>query len=101
LVDEILTDCDAYRRGLRPDDEIVSFAGRPIGSANQFKNVLGIFPKGWRVELTYRRDERKRTIRTRLLGVHRSGEIVPERPTPPDGKKPDKKPKVQTKKTKI
>jgi len=36
---------DAFRRGLRVDDEIVSFAGRPIHSVNQFKNVLGIFPE--------------------------------------------------------
>ena len=44
-------DSDAYRRGLRYDDEIVSFAGRPIHTVNGFKNILGIFPKGWRVPL--------------------------------------------------
>ena len=40
---------DAYHRGLRYDDEIISFTGRPIHSVNALKNVLGIFPKGWRV----------------------------------------------------
>ena len=45
-VSNILESSDAYRRGLRYDDEIVSFGGRPIDTPNGFKNVLGIFPKG-------------------------------------------------------
>ena len=44
VVTNILEDCDAFRRGLRPDDEIVSFAGRPIRSVNAFKNMLGTLP---------------------------------------------------------
>ena len=76
VVDRILSDSDAYRRGLRPGDEVVSFAGRPIGSVNQFKNVLGVYPKGWRVGLTYRRDDRKTVLDSvRLSGVHRDGEL--------------------------
>lgn len=55
VVDRILEQSSAYRRGLREGDQIVSFGGRPIGSANQFKNVLGIYPDGWKVPLTYRR----------------------------------------------
>ena len=46
VVTDILDHSDAYRRGLRYGDEIISFAGRPIDSPNAFKNVLGIFPKG-------------------------------------------------------
>ena len=38
------------------DDELVSFAGRPMTSVNQYKNVLGIYPRGWRLPLAYRRD---------------------------------------------
>ena len=34
-VTNILDSSDAYRRGLRYGDEIVSFAGRPIASARQ------------------------------------------------------------------
>ena len=52
VVSDILESCDAYRRGLRTDDEIVSFAGRPISTPNGFKNALGIYPKGWQVPLT-------------------------------------------------
>src|SRR5437763_1383450 len=40
VVTSILEDSDAHRRGLDPDDEIVSFAGRPLASVNQYKNVL-------------------------------------------------------------
>ena len=54
-VSNILGSSDAYRRGLRFDDELIRFGGRTITSVNEFKNVLGIFPKGWRVPLTYRR----------------------------------------------
>src|SRR5881398_1777780 len=39
-VSNILETSDAYRRGLRYDDEIVSFGGRPIDTPNGFKNVL-------------------------------------------------------------
>jgi S1-C subfamily serine protease len=75
VVVEILDTSDAYRRGLRYDDEIISFAGRPISTPNGFKNVLGIFPKGWRVPLSYRRDGKRYDIWVRLSGVHRQGEL--------------------------
>ncbi|MCS7045292.1 MAG: trypsin-like peptidase domain-containing protein, partial [Gemmataceae bacterium] len=35
VVTQILEDSDVYRRGLDYDDELVSFAGRPISSVNQ------------------------------------------------------------------
>src|SRR5438309_3027386 len=39
-VQQILEDADVARRGVDLDDELLSFAGRPMGSVNQFKNVL-------------------------------------------------------------
>ena len=41
----------------------MTFGGRPIRSVNQFKNILGIYPKGWKLPLTYRRDGQKRKSR--------------------------------------
>jgi S1-C subfamily serine protease len=77
-----LIDSDARRRGLEVGDQLVSFAGRPLNSANQFKNVLGLFPKGWRVPLVYRRDNQRNEILVRLMGVQR--ELFNEgRPTGP------------------
>lgn len=90
VVADILEQSEAYRRGLRSGDEIVSFAGRPIGSVNQFKNILGIFPKGWKLPITYRRDGVKHDVVVRLRGLHRTAELIPERPVqPPDGSPPE------------
>ena len=74
IVTRILESSDAYRRGLREDDEIIAFAGQPIRSVNQYKNVLGIYPKGWRLPLLYRHNEEKkesqqRETLVRLMGV--------------------------------
>ncbi len=76
VVTGILEQSEAFRRGLRADDEIVSFAGRPIRSVNQFKNVLGIYPKGWKLPLVYRREDRKQEIFVRLRGLHRQSELT-------------------------
>ena len=70
-VQSVLDESDAARRGLQPEDDLVEFAGRPITSVNQYKNVLGIFPKGWRMPLTYRRANKKTEILVRLMGVLR------------------------------
>ena len=75
IVDDILENSDAFRRGLRYGDELLRFAGREIGSANAFKNALGTFPSGWRVPLTYRRDGKEFDIQVRLAAVHREGEL--------------------------
>jgi serine protease Do len=79
VVDDILESSDAWRRGLRYDDEIVSLAGRPVRTVNAFKNVLGTLPAGWQVPLVYRRDGRPHEILVRLAGMHpaaRLAEIV-------------------------
>ena len=86
VVDSILDQSAAFRRGLREDDEIVSFAGRPIGSVNQFKNILGIYPKGWTLPLVYRRDGQKHEIVVELRGLHRESELKPKQPAAPRGR---------------
>jgi S1-C subfamily serine protease len=85
----LLEDSDARRRGLEPGDELVSFAGRPIGSVNQYKNILGVYPKDWRLPLVYRRDEVKHETLVRLMPLQQKepeeGQPkVPERPDRPD-----------------
>lgn len=93
VIDRILDSSEAYRRGLRRDDEIVTFAGRPIRSVNQFKNILGIYPKGWIVPIVYRREGTRHEIQVRLTGLHRRAELEGEeepRQQPPG--RPDKKP---------
>jgi S1-C subfamily serine protease len=76
VVTDILEHSDAYRRGLRYGDEIVSFAGRPVETPNGLKNVLGILPKGWRVPLSYRREGRRFDVLVRLAGVHTESDLL-------------------------
>jgi serine protease Do len=95
-ISDILEDCDAFRRGLRHGDELVRFGGRAIRTVNAFKNVLGIFPKNWRVALTYRREGKTYDAAVRLEGLHSPEELlsklegrVPAEPGP-DRPAPDK-----------
>jgi S1-C subfamily serine protease len=110
VIQDILESSDAFRRGLRYDDELVRFGNREISSANALKNILGTYPSGWRVPIVFRRDGEEHERRVRLAGMHREGELeallqeqqetpVPDRPRrreerqpdapPPDDKKPD------------
>ena len=76
MVTNILDSSDAYRRGLRYGDQVVAFGGRSITTANSLKSVLGIFPKGWRLPLTYLRDGQRHDILVRLAGVHSPEELI-------------------------
>jgi serine protease Do len=96
-VTRILASADAARRGLAYGDELVAFDGRPVFSVNHFKNILGLFPKGWRVPMEYRPsaargedDEAgvRREILIRLMGVQKKGNVELEDPKggpPPKG----------------
>jgi len=98
VVADILESSDAYRRGLRYDDEIISFAGRPVRTVNAFKNILGTLPAGWQVPLVSRRSGRRTEMLVRLAGVHAPAELAklaaaglgPEKPAPPPGEEPPK-----------
>ncbi len=76
LVADILEQSDAFRRGLRLDDEMVSFGGRAIATPNGFKNVLGIFPKGWRVPMSFRREGKRYDVSVRLSGLHSTADLL-------------------------
>lgn len=69
-VSNIVESSDAYRQGLRYDDQIISFAGREVSTVNQFKNILGIFPKGWRVPIVIQRSGETFQFVASLTGVH-------------------------------
>jgi len=91
MVDAVLERSDVYRRGLRVDDEIVSFAGRPIRSVNQYKNILGIYPEGWELPLVYRRDGQKHEIRVQLRALHSQTEMLQGQRAMPPQQPPDKR----------
>jgi serine protease Do len=71
VVTTILEDSDVARRGLELDDDLLAFAGRPLTSVNQYRNVLGLYPRGWRLPLEFRRGPTRKDILVRLMGVQR------------------------------
>ena len=79
VIDRVLQNSEAWRRGLREGTEIVSFAGRGIRSVNQFKNILGIFPAGWRLPLTLRRSGELHDVLIRLRSLHHESELRSQR----------------------
>ncbi|HWB12591.1 MAG TPA: trypsin-like peptidase domain-containing protein [Pirellulales bacterium] len=101
VVTDILESSDAYRRGLRYGDELIEFGGRPVQTVNGFKNILGTFPKGWRVPIAFRRRGERYEVPVRLAGVHGAQELIDkvtrkpptEVPTPEPGPNPTPRPK--------
>ncbi|MBI3824011.1 MAG: trypsin-like peptidase domain-containing protein [Planctomycetes bacterium] len=85
----VLEDSDVARRGLIEDDVVMSFAGRQITSDNHYKNIVGIFPRGWRLPLEYKRGDTQKEILVRLMGIQRK-EINDGAAPPPDNKQPPK-----------
>ncbi|NOY42411.1 MAG: PDZ domain-containing protein [Planctomycetes bacterium] len=107
VVDDILETCDAYRRGLRYGDEIVRLAGREITSANALQNVLGVFPRGWKVPLSFRREGETFDIHVRLMGLHDPSQLYnlvqaeAKKPAEPHQDKKPKKDDQEKKKPKL
>ncbi|GAB4157697.1 MAG: trypsin-like peptidase domain-containing protein [Planctomycetaceae bacterium] len=86
VVTDILEESEAFRRGLELGDEIVSFAGRSIRSVNQYKNILGIYPKGWKLPLVYRRNNEQKKIYVRLRALHRASDFQAPKKKLPKGR---------------
>lgn len=93
VIDEILENSDAFRRGLRYGDQVVRFDGRDILTANRLKNALGVYPRGWTVPITYRRDGVTYDTRVRLMGLHDQSQLYDmvqqERAKPPQPHRED------------
>jgi len=90
LVSDVIEISEASRRGLQPSDEVISFAGRALTSANDFKNILGIFPGGARVPLTYQNSDGRKTTTIRLRPLHEFQQVpeLPEERKPSDQEDP-------------
>jgi serine protease Do len=92
VVKQVLDESDAARRGIREGDQLLTFAGRSITSTNQYKNILGIYPKEWRLPLTIRRDNAERQeVLVRLMGnmaTEREQPPMPGAPPGPGGPRP-------------
>ncbi|HVX10628.1 MAG TPA: trypsin-like peptidase domain-containing protein [Pirellulales bacterium] len=97
VVTDILETSDAFRRGLRYGDELLEFGGRSIQTVNGFKNILGTFPKGWRVPLSFRRRGERYDVFVRLAGVHGAQELIDKVAGKPAFEPPGPKPKPSDK----
>lgn len=78
----LLEEADVFRRGVKSGDKLISFAGRPMTSTNQYKNILGIFPKEWRLPLSYRRENVRKETLVRLMG-NMDTPVESSQPKPP------------------
>jgi S1-C subfamily serine protease len=101
IVGNMLEEADVTRRGVQQGDQLISFAGRPLTSTNQFKNILGIFPKEWRLPLTYRRGNEKKQVLVRLMGnmdvpVEQPMQPMPKGPMPKGPQPGDPKEKAKS-----
>ena len=92
VVKQLLDDSDAARRGLKEGDEILSFAGRKMTSANQYKNILGTLPKDWRMPITVRSDNVRRELLVRVQNIT-PGEKAPAPGAPMTPQPPAPEPK--------
>lgn len=62
VIDALLTGTDAYRRGLRPGDELLLFNDQEVHTANQILNAVGVCPPGWRIPILYRRQSSRQGV---------------------------------------
>jgi serine protease Do len=100
-VSNILESSDAFRRGLRYDDQIVTFAGVDVQTVNQLKNLLGIYPARYRVPIRFIHDNETIDTWIRLDALHSEAELLaivkgemeaerpPERTPPPESPEED------------
>ncbi len=77
VIDDISIHSDLYRLGVRVDDEVIRFAGYPLDTANTFQNILGTFPRDWRVPISIRtpRGDRHELL-VRLEGLHSEAKLI-------------------------
>jgi S1-C subfamily serine protease len=94
-VNQFLEDSDVGRRGIQIDDDLVSVDGRPLSSVNNFKNIMGLYPRGWRIPVEYRRNSTRKEMLVRLMGIQARvfDEDQPKQPMPLPGQ-PGPKPKL-------
>lgn len=94
-------DSPVAKAGLELSDRLISFEGVKITDANQFTNLISIYPAHWPVTLTFEREGKQQTVTVRLTPLPYEP-IVREQPKiepKPEEKKPaeEKKPEGEKK----
>lgn len=90
------TESPVAQAGLELADELVSFEGISIQSANQYTNLICTLPEDWPIEMTIRKKEsgQLKTIHVRAIGLPYARPGKPPR-SDPDGKTPEEKKALQ------
>jgi serine protease Do len=94
VVNQVLEESDAFRRGLSEGDELLNFAGREVRSINQFKSALGVYPKEWRLPVLFKRGNERKEVLARLMSYTPPVNKQPGQPGGPGGPPPPPKPKA-------
>ena len=58
IFDKVAERATAATAGIKPGDRLAAFAGSEIQDANHFTNLLGSYPAGWPVQVTWEREGR-------------------------------------------
>lgn len=58
IFDKVAERAAAATAGIKPGDRLVAFGGREIQDANHFTSLLGSYPAGWPVHVTWEREGR-------------------------------------------
>ncbi|MRJ02715.1 MAG: DegQ family serine endoprotease [Epsilonproteobacteria bacterium] len=66
LIVDVTKDSAAKEAGLRRGDLIIAVNGEKVEDANDLKNLIGSFPPGKEITITYERDGRTHTVKVRL-----------------------------------
>src|SRR5204862_1804532 len=66
---------------------------KTLTSTNQYKNILGVFPKDWRVPMTIRRENKRAELLVRLMANQDKVVEKPNQPPAPGTPPPPPPPK--------
>ncbi|MEX2177028.1 MAG: trypsin-like peptidase domain-containing protein [Pirellulaceae bacterium] len=92
-------DSPIARQGMQLGDRLIEFEGLPIVDANQFTNLITLYPAGWPARVVYERDGQRHIAHVRLTALPYESLVRPmEKPAdkPPADKPPAEKPPEET-----
>jgi S1-C subfamily serine protease len=93
VVSNILSASDAFRRGIRYGDRVLSIGDRPIANVNQLKNIVGIYPSNWRIPVQVQQADGVLSTLVRLSRLHTDQELQSIIEGQSNQPKPDEKPR--------
>ena len=87
-------DAPIAKAGMQLGDKLVAFEDFPISDANQFTNLVSMYPAGWPAKVTWERDGTRQSAHVRLSSL--PYEPIVKQPNKPDEeKKPSPRPAPQ------